>query len=465
MVSSRIGKFLAALMLSAMVVSCQEQKDKLIKIPTPPRPAGQQDMVGFAAEPLDTVRIGFIGLGQRGPGAVKRMARIEGTKIVALCDYVEENVKKCQIRLTSNGRPEADEYFGEDCWKKMMDRDDINLVYISTDWASHAWLAVYAMEHGKHVAVEVPGCTSLEECWQLINTSERTRKHCMMLENCCYDFFELTALNMAQQGLFGEIVHAEGAYIHTLTGWDNYWKNWRMEYNRNHRGDIYPTHGLGPICQALNIHRGDRMTRLVSMDTRSFSGKAQWEAKNGPIPEGEPDFQNGDMTMTMIYTEKGKSMLVEHDVMNPRPYNRLYSLTGTKGYANKYPVQGFLIQGEDLEEAEIDIENLEAHKYVPEEVRDKLMEKYKHPITRDLEENARKVGGHGGMDYMMDYRLVYCLRNGLPLDMDVYDLAEWSCIGELSRISLEHGCAPVEVPDFTRGGWNKIQGYHHAFAK
>jgi len=323
-------------------------------------------------------------------------------------------------------------------------------------------MAKYAMECGKHAAVEVPAAPSLAELWDLINTSERTRKHCMMLENCVYDFFELTTLNMAQKGLFGEIIHAEGGYIHTLDEfWDMYWSDWRMRFNRENRGDVYPTHGIGPVCQALNIHRGDRMTRLVSMDTHSWRGKELWEKKYGPIPDGEPDFQNGDHTMTMIQTEKGKTILIEHDVMTPRPYDRLYQLTGTKGFANKYPVQGFMFSA-DGTGAPVEVENLSAHKFVPDAVRDKLLEEYKHPITRELEESAKRVGGHGGMDYIMDYRLIYCLRNGLPLDMDVYDLAEWSCLVELSRISLEHGGAPVEIPDFTRGAWNKQQGLSFA---
>lgn len=243
--------------------------------------------------------------------------------------------------------------------------------------------------------------------------------------------------------------------------WDGYWKNWRLEFNKNHRGDIYPTHGLGPLCQVLNIHRGDRMTRLVAMDTHSWRGREQWEERFGPMKDEE--FKEGDHTTTLIQTYKGKTILIEHNVMTPRPYNRLYQLTGTKGFANKYPVEGFLVQSDQVGDG--DMENLEAHSFVPDDVRDALMQKYKHPILTEIEDKAKSVGGHGGMDYIMDYRLVYCLRNGLPLDMDVYDLAEWSCLGELTRISLEHGCAPVEIPDFTRGSWNKLDGYHHAFAK
>ena len=454
-------QLLVAAVLSALCLSaCRPAQDALVRIPVPPRPAGQQDMIGFAAEPMDTVRIGIIGLGMRGPGAVKRMTCIEGAKIVALCDLYETGVRKAQEILAAAGKPAAAEYFGDaECWRKLAERDDLDLVYIVTDWKNHAPMAKYAMECGKHAAVEVPAAPSLAELWDLIDTSERTRRHCMMLENCVYDFFELTTLNMAQHGLFGEIVHAEGGYIHTLDEfWDLYWDDWRMRFNRENRGDVYPTHGIGPVCQALNIHRGDRMTRLVTMDTRSWRGTQLWEKKYGPIPEGEPAFQNGDHTMTMIQTEKGKTILIEHDVMTPRPYDRLYQLTGTKGFANKYPVQGFMFAQDELG-GEVEVENLEAHKFVPDAVRDKLLEEYKHPIARELEESAKRVGGHGGMDYIMDYRLIYCLRKGLPLDMDVYDLAEWSCLGELSRISLEHGNAPVEIPDFTRGAWDKLPGF------
>ena len=454
--------------------ACQSQNtDTIIRTEVPERPAGQQDMLGFAAPALETVRIGFIGLGMRGPGAVDRMSQIEGTDIVDLCDAETENVQKCQDILKKNGRHEAVAYSGdEQVWKQLCERDDIDLVYIATDWQTHVMMATYAMEHGKHVAIEVPAAMNMEQIWDLVNTSERTRKHCMQLENCVYDFFELTTLNMAQQGLFGEVLHGEGAYIHNLEEfWDEYWHDWRLLYNRDHRGDVYPTHGLGPVCQAMDIHRGDKMNVLVSMDTKAVNGKEYYETHRG---EAAPDFQNGDHTMTMIRTEKGKTIMIQHDVVNPRPYNRLYQLTGTKGFANKYPIEGYMVDkskvgdlytGEEgSKSGKVDIENLSAHSFVPEDVKAALMEKYKHPIQKELENTAKKVGGHGGMDYIMDYRLIYCLRNGLPLDMDVYDLAEWCCLTELTAISIENGSAPVEIPDFTRGGWNKIQGYRHAFA-
>ena len=269
---------------------------------------------------------------------------------------------------------------------------------------------------------------------------------------------------MAQQGVFGEILHVEGAYIHNLEEfWPYYWNNWRMDYNRKHRGDVYATHGMGPACQLLDIHRGDKMNYLVCMDTKAVSAPEYLKNKTG---EDVKDFKNGDHTITLIRTENGKTIQIQHDVVSPRPYSRMYQLTGTKGFANKYPVAGYALKPTQISsDVAPDHEDLNSHGFVPEDVKKALMEKYKHPIQIELEEQAKKVGGHGGMDFIMDYRLVYCLRNGLPLDMDVYDLAEWCCLGELTALSLENNSAPVAIPDFTRGGWNKTKGYRHAMVK
>ncbi len=452
--------------LGLFFVSCSntqqnEKTSRIIKTKVPTRPAGQKDMVAFAAPKLDTVRVGFIGLGMRGPSAVKRFTYIPKTKVVALCDIRPECVEKCQQILKKANKPQAVGYSGkEDAWKKLCKRDDIDLVYIATDWKHHVPMALYAMEHGKHVAVEVPGAMNLDDIWALINTSEKTRKHCMMLENCVYDFFELTTLNMAQKGIFGEVLHVEGSYIHNLEDfWGEYWNNWRLDYNQKHRGDVYPTHGMGPACQLLDIHRGDKMNVLVSMDTKAVGAIEYIKNKTGKTVK---DFKNGDHTMTMIRTENGKTIHIQHDVVSPRPYSRMYQLTGTEGFANKYPIQGYALRPTQVDkDVTPDHENLNSHRFVSEDVKKALMEKYKHPIHKELEEIAKKVGGHGGMDFVMDYRLVYCLQNGLPLDMDVYDLAEWSCLAPLSAISIENGNAPVEVPDFTRGSWNKLKGYKH----
>ena len=418
-------------------------------------------MIAFAAEPMESVRVGFIGLGMRGPGAVRRWCQIEGTEIIALCDINQQGIDKSQKYLSNAGRNKAVEYLGEESWRELCEREDIDLVYIMTDWKNHANMALYAMECGKHVAIEVPAAMTMDEIWALIDTSERTRKHCIQLENCVYDRFEITALNMAQQGLFGEILHVEGAYIHCLDEfWDKYYNNWRLDYNREYRGDVYPTHGIGPVCQVLNIHRGDRMKTLVAMDTKAVSGAQYWQNMKAESCE---NFANGDQTTTLIRTEKGKVIQLHHNVMTPRPYSRDYTLVGTTGYAAKYPVQSILLGRQTV--GEVDIENLNSHRCVSDSVRKALMERYKHPVTAHTEVMAAKVGGHGGMDYTMDYRLVYCLRNGLPLDMDVYDLAEWCCPIELSAVSIKHNSAPVAVPDFTRGGWQKLSGYKHYWAE
>lgn len=431
---------------------------QMIKTPTPPRAKGQKDVLRLATAPIPNVRIAFIGLGMRGPGAVERMTHIPGVEIVALCDMTQENTAKANEILTKRGLPKAQEFYGDaNAWKKVTALPNVDLVYIATDWKNHANIGTQAMKDGKHVAIEVPGAMNMKEIWDLIDTSEKTRKHCMMLENCVYDFFELTTLNMAQQGLFGEILHAEGSYIHGLQPfWGEYWNNWRMDYNKKHRGDIYATHGMGPACQALNIHRGDKMNYLVSMDTKAVGNPAYIKEKSGVDVK---DFRNGDHTMTMIRTENGKTIQIQHDVTSPRPYSRMYQLSGTKGFANKYPVEGYALDAKSISsDIKPDHENLSAHKFMPEEVKKALMEKYKHPIVAGIEEKAKQVGGHGGMDFIMDYRLIYCLQNGLPLDMDVYDLAEWSCLGPLTEISLDNNSSPVEIPDFTRGGWNKLQG-------
>lgn len=436
-------------------------KDNMIVFDEPQRQEGQKSVLQFTVDPIENVRIGFIGLGMRGYDAVDRITYIDGITVTALCDIVPDRVESVQKDvLEARGLPRAAGYSGStESWKQLCERDDVDLVYICTDWVNHVPMAVYAMQHGKHVAVEVPAATSVAECWQLVDVAEQTQRHCMMLENCCYDFFELTALNMAQQGMFGELIHGEGAYIHNLEPfWHEYYDNWRLKFNQNHAGDVYPTHGLGPLCQAFNIHRGDRMKTLVSMTTPSYNGK-----KIAKEMMNVDEFANGDMTTTMISTEQGKTLLIEHNVYTYRPYNRLYQLTGTDGFANKYPIQGFTVLDEKLPEGFLaEGQHLNPHAFVPAEVRDKILKEYLHPIAVEIEEKAKEVGGHGGMDFIMDYRLIYCLHNGLPLDQDVYDAAEWSCLGELTAASIANGGMPVAMPDFTRGDWDKVKGYRHA---
>lgn len=439
---------------------------------TPVRPTNQQHVLGLTAPRMQTVRVAFVGLGMRGPGAVNRFAHIPGVQVVALCDYVEARAKACQKYLREKGLAPADIYSGENGYKELCKRNDIDLVYIATDWDHHFPVAKYALENGKHTAIEVPSAMNLDECWQLVNLSERTRKHCMILENCCYDYYELNALNMAQAGVFGEVLRAEGAYIHALDPfWDSYWKNpkdaesskigWRLKFNKENRGDLYATHGLGPVAQCLDIHRGDRFTTLVAMDTKSVHGKAMVEKITG---ERCDEFHNGDQTTTLMRTANGKVVEIQHNVMNPQPYNRLFKLTGTKGYATKYPEAKFALDASQLSSSGVApaFDNLSSHDFLPESEAKKLTDRYLHPIIKKYGEIGRSMG-HGGMDYMMDARLVYCLQNGLPLDMDVYDLAEWCCLAELGTLSMDNNSAAVEFPDFTRGYWDIKKGYRHAY--
>lgn len=432
------------------LLSCSD-KSGIIQLPEPQRDKGVTDVLELRSDPIDTVRIAFIGLGMRGEGAVYRYTFLEGVKVVALCDVIPDKVTKANEILRERGLPEADVYTGEDDWKRVCERDDIDLVYVCTQWDLHTPIAVYAMEQGKHVALEVPAALTIEECWQLVNTAERTRRHCIQLENCNYDFFEMATLNMAQKGLFGEIVHAEGAYIHDLrflnfndsTG---YWNMWRLKHNQEENGNLYPTHGLGPVAHILNIHRGDRMEYIVSVSSNQFGMTAYAKEKFGDDSDyAKREYLNGDMNTSIIKTVNGKTMMLQHDVTSPRPYSRIHMVSGTKGFAQKYPRKGISLEPD-------------GHSYISESALDSLLSEYEHPIVKEVGMKAKEVGGHGGMDFIMDYRLIHCLRNGLPLDMDVYDAAEWSSIIELSRISVANSGKPVKVPDFTRGKWNKIKG-------
>ena len=335
--------------LAACVGSAKKNvNDSFIHIETPERPAGQQDVIGLACAPIDTVRIGFVGLGARGTEAIRRFTYQQHIQVKALCDLNQWRVDLCNRMLQRAGMDKADVYYGdENAWKKLCDRPDIDLIYIATDWVHHTPIMLYAMEHGKHVACEVPAAMTLEEIWDVVNTAERTRKHCMMLENCVYDFFEITTLNMARQGLFGDITHVKGAYNHCLADiWPDYNADWRMRYNMKNRGDVYPTHGVGPVCQLLNIHRGDRLTRLVAMDSDPVSLPA-YLVEHGRAKD-TVNFQNGEVTLPLLRTQKGKTIHIEHNVASPRPYSRLYQLTGTKGFANKYPVEGYALDSKSL---------------------------------------------------------------------------------------------------------------------
>ena len=450
----RFTSIASALFMAGLLLSCNNSP-QMITFPEPPRPAGTTDVLELRCEPLDTVRIAFIGLGMRGSGAVHRYTYLEGVQVVALCDVVPENVERANEILAKRGFARADTYTGPEDWKRVCERDDVDLIYVCTHWDLHTPIGVYAMEQGKHVALEVPAALTVDECWQLVNTAEKTRRHCIQLENCNYDFFEMATLNMARQGVFGEIVHTEGAYIHDLrflnfNDTTGYWNMWRLEHNMLENGNLYPTHGLGPIAHLLNIHRGDRMDYLVSVSSAQFGMTAYAKEKFGEESEyAKTTYLNGDMNTSVIRTVKGKTIMLQHDVTSPRPYSRLHTISGTKGYAQKYPRPGIALEPD-------------GHRFLADKALDSVLTLYQHPIVKEVGQKAREVGGHGGMDFIMDYRLIYCLRNGLPLDMDVYDAAEWSAIIELSRTSVANDGCPVRVPDFTRGAWEKLSQTKYA---
>jgi len=406
-----------------------------------PRRKGKS-VLGLRCKPIPTVRIGVVGLG-RGGGAVQRLSQIEGTEIVAVSDLLPARVSRTQESLTKAGRKEAVVYSGEEDWKKMCERNDIDLIYNATPWNLHVPIALYAMDHGKHVVVEVPAALTVKDCWALVDKAEEKQLHCMMLENCCYDFFELATLNMARQGILGEIIHTEGAYIHDLrqSKFDRYYKNWRMEYSKYHTGNPYPTHGLGPIAQIMGINQGDRMDYLSSVSTNQFglSLYAKNNLKDDERITLSERYMLGDMNTTIIHTVNGKSIMIQHDTTSPRPYSRIHLVQGTNGMAVKYPDEKVALQPD-------------SHDFLKEGPQKELLAKYEHPLSKYIGEQARQVGGHGGMDYIMDWRLIYCLRNGYPLDQSVYDAASWSCIVELSERSVLNKCT-VAIPDFTRGDW------------
>ncbi len=408
----------------------------------PPTEKEQKNVLLLSCEPIPVVRIGFIGLGVRGIKAFHRFKYISGAKTTALCDKNIHTLKSVKNEAENSGKITFTPH-----WKEVCESPEVDLIYISTDWLSHTEIAVYAMRCGKHAAVEVPAAFTVAECWQLVNTAESTCRHCIMLENCCYDEFELNTLNMIRQGIFGEIIHAEGAYIHDLRSLNfpptNTGKRGmnRQNFAIKHTGNLYPTHGLGPICQALNIHRGDRMKYLVSMSSKQLGITRYAEKTYGASsPEAKKTYQLGDMNTTLIYTELGKTIMLQHDVSNPRPYSRIHSVTAADGFFQKYP------------QPKISVPH-DTNRFLSQKATKELLKKYEHPFMKEYGRKAKRVSGDHFFDYIMDSRLIYCLINGLPLDMDVYDAAEWSCLTELSEFSVRNGSIPVEIPDFTRGKW------------
>jgi hypothetical protein len=410
--------------------------------PAPPeRKPGQKSVRNLKCPPLDKVRIGFIGIGGRGASLLGNLLEIEGVEIKAVCDIVPGRVQSAQRRVTQRGRPEPAGYSkGERDFENLCQREDIDVVYIATPWDWHVPMAVCAMKHGKHAATEVPAALTLEECWQLVDTAEQTQRHCMMLENCCYGETEMLVLNMVRQGVLGELTHGEGGYLHEFASLPPRTArpdDWRWRFLSKLNGNLYPTHGLGPVAQYLGVHGGDKFDSLVSMSSLELGVSRRCAALPAGDPRREEKFVCGDINSSLLKTALGRTILVQYSTVQPRPYSRLNMICGTGGIFSDYPPRLHLA-GQKTE-WETDLK--------------KYHDQYGHPLWKALRERAAGSGGHGGMDYVMNWRFIQCLREGLALDMSVYDAAAWSSLVPLSIESVAKGSQPVAVPDFTRGQW------------
>jgi hypothetical protein len=409
-------------------------------------PAKHESMIGVPFPKHETVRVAIIGTGLRGKSVLGEFLKVPGVSITALCDVVEEKALAAKAIVENAGRPAPAIYVkGERGFEELVKRDDIDLVYIATPWEWHVPQALAAMNAGKHTGTEVPAAYTLEDCWKLVDTSERTRRHCIMMENCCYADNELLILNMVRAGVFGALVHGEAAYNHDLREILFEKRDeglWRRRHHTLRDSNLYPTHGLGPVANYMNINRGDRFDYLVSMSSGHWGLEAYRQDK---LPADDPRqkevYKCGDYNTSIVKTSTGRVVMLQHNVSTPRPYDRINLIQGTKGIFRDYPARIFI---EDDAAGKHQWQTVERYK-----------SKYQHRLWREGGDVARKVGGHGGMDYLMCYRLIECMREGLVPDMDVYDAAAWSVPGPLSEISLVKGSGPVKFPDFTRGSWKE----------
>jgi len=386
-------------------------------------------------------RIALIGTGGRGTSLLKNLVAADA-QMVALCDIVKEKAEHAAEIVVKSGQKKPDLYTdGTHAFETMLGRNDIDFVIVATPWGWHAEMAIFAMKHGKDVAVEVPAVVSLEECWKIVDTSESTRKHCMILENCCYGYNETLVLRMVHEGLFGDLLYGEGAYLHDLR--EELFSNageglWRRAEHTKRNGNLYPSHGLGPVANYMGINRGDRFGYLVSMSTPQRGLDAyRKEHLKADDPRQAERYITGDMNTSLIKTANGLNITVKHTVSTPHPYDRINLIAGTKGIFEDYPPRIYF-DGMNEDESWGSLDKWKEHE---------------HPLWKKEGELAKKVGGHGGMDYLMLYRLLQCVREGLPPDMDVYDAAAWSAVGPLSVASVSKGSAPIDFPDFTRGSW------------
>jgi predicted dehydrogenase len=417
---------------------------------TPAAPSHAKTMmdVPFAAKEPEGKEpgIGIIGVGGRGTSLLEDLLAANGN-VRAICDIVPDKAKHAQQLIEKAGQPTPELYTQSDhAYEQLVARDDLDIVIIATPWLWHVPMAVAGMQKGKHVAVEVPAATTIEDCWRLVDTSEATRRHCIMLENCCYGYNETLILRMVHGGKLGDLLYGEGAYLHDLR--EELFSNkgeglWRRTVHTERNGNLYPTHGLGPVANYMGINRGDRFDYLVSMSTPQRGLDVY---RSAHLEKGDPRWAEryvaGDMNTSLIKTANGLTITLKHDVSNPRPYDRINTIAGTKGVFADYPPRIYL-DGQKGEEAWATLD---------------VYKEYEHPLWRQEGDVARKAGGHGGMDFIMLFRLLECMRKGLAPDMDVYDAASWSAPGPLSLASLHGGSGPAKFPDFTRGHWKDRPG-------
>ena len=446
-------KFLKTTAISAAALTAASR----LSASSPHKSKGKY-MGDFSAPKLETVRVAFIGLGARGSGHLKSISKLDGVDIVAVSDLYEDNVKTNSKIAKELGKGERHsniaQYWGsDDKWKLMLNEIRPDAVFISTNWNNHAPMAIYSMENGAHAFVEVPIAVSLSDMWKIVNTSEETQKHCMMMENVNYGRDELMYLNMCRKGVIGELLHAEAAYIHELRFQMNQENrgtgSWRTHHYANGKGNLYPTHGLGPVAQYMNLGRKDDTFESIISYSSPARGRKLYAEKN--YSEDHKwnllDYQNGAMNTSIIKTSKGKTVMVQWDETSPRPYTRHNLVQGTKGTLAGFPTRVALEGG-----LEGDVKD--HHSWIKGDGLIQLYEKYDHPLYKRLNQKT-KNSGHGGMDGIMRYRIIECLRNGLPLDQNVYEGCYWSAVTPLSGKSVSDGVMPQKFPDFTRGKWEQ----------
>lgn len=400
----------------------------------------------FSCPPIEEVRIGFVGVGGMGTNHVRNLVQVPNAVIKAVCDIRPAHAERAKSIITEAGFPEPTLYTkGERDFERMCAEEDLDLVFTATPWRWHVPVCVTAMENGKHAATEVTASLSIEGCWNLVETAEKQEKHCVMMENCNYGQWEMMLLNMSRQGVLGDILHAECGYLHDLRAIKFSEEGeglWRREYSKTHDCNLYPTHGLGPVGQCMDINRGDRFDYVVSMSSPS-RGLQNWAEEHFPAGHEvrSEEYVLGDVNVSLIKTAKGRTIYLNHDTNLPRPYSRINILQGTKGifegYPNRCHVEGIS----------------EPHAWDPGE---EFLKDYEHPLWKKFKDKSTGAA-HGNMDYLESYRLVECLHNGWPTDMNVYDAASLSAVVELTQKSVLQGSQPMEFPDFTRGRWKTWQ--------